>query len=392
MHAHEEWVSRSIDLGLCNADAPWIGHIVTALGGTPELNNRVVGSFTRAEIENFRARMEGYRFKVSETHNAEFQRRATQDLDALEVAGNTLQELKDHVRREHLRQLELIEQPQASAPPMAPPMPAKPDEEGEAEEAAEEEDYEKETGDHMATGIMQASETQESSVPAEVTAELERFNTDLAPLLVQRQSGLSRASFGESSAWLVQQCQSSYERLREQTDVNQITNEIHAQKLATEWASEIGLELEHRDKIDRNLIRSVRRLGQVRAFYRKNGQLKRGKAGKGLFVQLDKHLLQQSDKLAKIEDDDDFETRLKAKRPGELTKYSTLENTPPPKEQPESNSLYRTFSRICKNPVYYAEGRYKEENSAAWADLRGHHSEIRSFAIKLIEFLDFEIR
>jgi hypothetical protein len=185
MHAHEEWVGRCIDLGLCNAADWWIGHMVTAFPNRPEINHRHVGSFDRSTIEKFGKGMEGLRSQVEGVPNADFQARATRDLDALEAAANMLAELKAHGRNEHLRQLELMQQPQASAPPAAPPMPATTpqpeEEEPELEPEEEPPEPEKETGDHSATGVMQASSEPlpESSEQGEPIAELEQFNTDL---------------------------------------------------------------------------------------------------------------------------------------------------------------------------------------------------------------------
>lgn len=210
-------------------------------------------------------------------------------------------------------------------------------------------------------------------------------------LFVQNPDGAMRlASFRESAVWLVAQCQAAYDRMERVTDLREVENIVHAQQLANDWAVEIKADQLVRDRLNAILVRSLRRLGQIRAGFRKNGSLKRGKGGKQLFVGLDPNVLRQSDKLARIEEDEDFEKRLSAKlKSGELTRYSTLQDPPAPKTPPESALFYRLMTRISDKFPFYKDGKYVEENGHEWAKcvMGGRREKIRAFAQKLIEAL-----
>jgi hypothetical protein len=199
------------------------------------------------------------------------------------------------------------------------------------------------------------------------------------------------ASFVDGAIWLVGQCRAAYDRLEGETNPEVAARVIHAQRLAKSWAEEIKADQVVRDQLNAILVRSLRRLGQIRADYRKNGNLKRGKGGQQLdFGGLDKNTLRQSDKLAKIEEDDYFEQKLIQKlKAGELTKYSTLEDPPAPKAPPQFGLLFRLLKVISDDPVPYAEGKYKEENPHEWANIvmGGHREKIRMFFKKGLELL-----
>jgi hypothetical protein len=228
------------------------------------------------------------------------------------------------------------------------------------------------------------SRAQDSEAPPEPSTEQELF-------AVNSEGAMERITLKQGARWLVDKCQAAYERLEGETSPEVAASVVHAQRLATDWAKEITADQFVRDLLSAILVRSLRRLGQIRADYRKNGNLKRGKGSARLdFGGLDKNTLRQSDKLAKIEEDEYFEQKLIQKlKAGELTKYSTLEDPPAPKEPPKFGLFFRLLKEVSADPISYAEGKYAKENEHEWANIvmGGHREKIRAFFKKGLQLL-----